>query len=209
MNLFQIVKSQLRTRDVALFYGIEVNHSGKALCPFHDDHHPSLFVDDTHYHCYGCQAHGDVINLTANLFDLTNTDAARKLIADFHLDPDKPLPESIKQKIQIQTEAQRLRENENLCFSVLAEYRQLLRDWKKCHVPVNPTDEPDQRYTQACRSLAWVEYHLDFLITGEPGERTEVVNYFLEDNRIHRLKDCVESIRREERHERKETAPAL
>ena len=33
-------------------------------CPFHDDHRPSLMVDerDQHYHCFCCGARGDVID---------------------------------------------------------------------------------------------------------------------------------------------------
>jgi DNA polymerase I-like protein with 3'-5' exonuclease and polymerase domains len=36
----------------------------KVLCPFHDDHNPSLQIySDGHYHCYACGAHGDVEEL--------------------------------------------------------------------------------------------------------------------------------------------------
>jgi len=31
----------------------------EALCPFHDEHTPSLTVYEDHYHCFGCGAHGD------------------------------------------------------------------------------------------------------------------------------------------------------
>lgn len=35
----------------------------KALCPFHEEKTPSFVVQkgDTHYHCFGCGAHGDAI----------------------------------------------------------------------------------------------------------------------------------------------------
>jgi DNA polymerase-1 len=37
----------------------------KILCPFHDDHTPSLQIySDGHYHCYACGAHGDVEELS-------------------------------------------------------------------------------------------------------------------------------------------------
>ena len=34
-----------------------------AKCPFHDDRTPSfvIYLDSQHFHCFGCQAHGDVI----------------------------------------------------------------------------------------------------------------------------------------------------
>lgn len=45
---------------------IEMQRSGsayKALCPFHEEKTPSFTIQkgDTHYHCFGCGAHGDAI----------------------------------------------------------------------------------------------------------------------------------------------------
>lgn len=51
MNLFEIVKYGVSCRDAAERYGVEVNHYGMALCPFHNDRHPSLYVADDHYQC--------------------------------------------------------------------------------------------------------------------------------------------------------------
>ena len=44
MNLFQTVKYGVSCREAAERYGVEVNHCGMALCPFHNDRHPSLYV---------------------------------------------------------------------------------------------------------------------------------------------------------------------
>ena len=63
MNLFQNVKYGVNCREAAERYGIAVDRYGKALCPFHNDRHPSLYVADDHYHCFGCGEHGDVIDL--------------------------------------------------------------------------------------------------------------------------------------------------
>jgi DNA polymerase I-like protein with 3'-5' exonuclease and polymerase domains len=45
----------------------EAKPGGKILCPFHDDHTPSLHVypdeDDPHYHCFVCGAHGHLDDL--------------------------------------------------------------------------------------------------------------------------------------------------
>ena len=46
MNLFEIVKYGVSCREAAERYGVEVNHYGMALCPFHNDRHPSLYVAD-------------------------------------------------------------------------------------------------------------------------------------------------------------------
>ena len=158
MNLFEVVKASINTQEAAQTYGIDVNHHGMALCPFHNARHPSLYVSDDHYHCFACGEHGDVIDLTAKLFDLRLYDAARKLASDFHLAPDKPLPESICQKWKQKTKAQQLRENEQLCFSVLSDYAHVLRDWKVQYAPQSPDEPVHARFVEACRNLDQTEY---------------------------------------------------
>ena len=118
MNLFEIVKYGVSCREAAERYGVEVNHYGMALCPFHNDRHPSLYVADDHYYCFACGEHRDVIDFVGRLFQLSPYDAARKLMADFHLSPDKPPSAAALHAKRIRTEAQQLMENERLCFSV-------------------------------------------------------------------------------------------
>ena len=84
MNLYEAVKSAVTTRQVAEAYGIRINRSGMACCPFHNDKTPSMKLDKR-FHCFGCGADGDVINFVAALFDLNNKEAAEKLAADFNV----------------------------------------------------------------------------------------------------------------------------
>lgn len=35
-------------RQAAEHYGLQVSRNGMALCPFHNDRHPSLYVSDDH-----------------------------------------------------------------------------------------------------------------------------------------------------------------
>ena len=179
-------------------YGIDANHHGMALCPFHNDRHPSLYVSDDHYHCFACGEHGDVIDLTAKLFDLRLYDAARKLASDFHLAPDKPLPEAVRQKLKHKTKAQQLRENEQLCFSVLNEYRRLLLEWEKRYAPQALEDVLDERFVEACHRLPWAEYQLDILLQGDSYERGEVVSELTADGYIRKLQA---RLREEQYHE--------
>ena len=196
MNIFARVKESVTVLQAAEHYGVEIQKNGMCRCPFHDDRHPSLYVSDDHYHCFACGEHGDVIDLTAKLFDLRLYDAARKLASDFHLAPDKPLPESIRQKWKQKTKAQQLRENEQLCFSVLNEYRRLLLDWKKRYAPQAPEDALDKRFVEACHHLPWVEYQLDILLQGDSYERGETVSNLTADGYIRKLQDRL----REERY---------
>ena len=126
MNLFETVNAGVGIREAAMLYGLEVDRRNMALCPFHNDRHPSLLVADDHYHCFACGEHGDVIDLTAGLFDLRPYEAARKLASDFQLSPDKPLPESIRRKLEQKAKAQKLRDQELHCHRVLCDYLHLL-----------------------------------------------------------------------------------
>jgi len=178
MNLFSDVKNYINTQEAARQYGLEVNRYGKALCPFHNDRHPSLYVADDHYYCYACGEHGDVIDLTARLFDLSLYEAAKKLAYDFGISQDKPRQDIRRKK----SEAQQLKENERLCFSRLTEDQKRLQVWKKLYAPLSPEDTPDSRYLEACHRLDYVEYLLDVLTFGTSDERNEVIQMLVTDN---------------------------
>ncbi|MBS0634808.1 MAG: DNA primase [Verrucomicrobia bacterium] len=84
----------LRSRiDLAEVLGqhIDLKKAGgsmKALCPFHEERSPSFVVNrgDTHYHCFGCGAHGDAIQFLMQHLRLTFTDAVQQLAERFQVD---------------------------------------------------------------------------------------------------------------------------
>ncbi|WP_455491717.1 CHC2 zinc finger domain-containing protein [Butyricicoccus sp.] len=191
MNCFQNVKYGVSCREAAERYGVEVNHYGMALCPFHNDRHPSLYVADDHYYCFACGEHGDVIDFVSKLFRLSLYDAAQKLAADFHLTPDKPPSAAALHAKRIRTEVQQLMENERLCFSVLSDYARVLRDRKVRCALQSSEEAPDERFVDACHKLDKVEYYLDILCEGDSYERAEVVSYLLADGRLDKLKKTV------------------
>ena len=191
MNLFQNVKYGVNCREAAERYGVSVNRQGKALCPFHNDRHPSLYVADDHYYCFACGAHGDVIDFAANFFDLPLYEAAQRLAADFGIDTDRPPTKKILEKRRQQIKAQQLTENERLCFSVLSDYARVLRRWKVQYAPKSPEGAPDERFVEACHKLDETEYYLDILCAGDSHERAEVVSHLLADGRLDKLKEKI------------------
>lgn len=198
MSIFETVKNSVNLREAAQLYGIEVNRYGKALCPFHNDRHPSLYVADDHYYCFACGEHGDVIDFVSRLFQLPLYDAALKLIADFHLDPDKPPTMVALQAKRIRTEAQKFREQERLCFFVLSEYRDRLQEWKKTYAPCAPDEPIHDRFAEACHKLDYVEYLLDVLSFGDSHERREIVSDWMTGNKIHALEKRLKEIKEQE-----------
>lgn len=202
MNLFETVKNNVSLREAAQAYGLEVNRHGKALCPFHNDRHPSLYVANDHYYCFTCGEHGDVIDFTARLFDLKPYDAAMKLVIDFHLDPDKPPSASALNAKRIRTEAQKLKENERLCFSVLSDYYRCLEEWKAYYAPQTPDEPVHDLFVEACHKLSQIEYELNILTFGDSYERREIVQDWMTDGEIIALKERLEQLRKEETYGR-------
>ena len=200
MNIFQLVKSQITTRQAAEHYGLNVQRNGMTLCPFHDDHAPSLKVD-TRFYCFGCQVKGDVIDFVGKLFQLSPYDAARKLMADFHLSPDKPPSAAALHAKRIRTEAQQLMENERLCFSVLSDYARVLWRWKVQYAPQSPDAPVHARFMEACHKLDETEYYLDILCAGDSHERADVVRQQMVDGKLDELRQRLEEIHKEDEND--------
>jgi len=53
-----------------------------AICPFHNEKTPSFYIylNDNKYHCYGCGAHGDVIDFVMKLKGIGFVEAVRYLL---------------------------------------------------------------------------------------------------------------------------------
>jgi len=58
------------------------------LCPFHNEKSPSFTVNDQKgfYHCFGCQAHGDIISFEMSKEGLEFKEAVIKLANDFSIE---------------------------------------------------------------------------------------------------------------------------
>ena len=97
MNMFSEIKDVVSVRDAASFYGLKVNNNSMCVCPFHADNNPSMKVDKR-FHCFGCNADGDVINFVQLMFNLNAKEAAIKILEDFHLGIDTGRKETESEK---------------------------------------------------------------------------------------------------------------
>ncbi|WP_372728794.1 DNA primase [Nocardioides sp.] len=78
------VREKARIDDVVSSYVTLRNAGGgsqKGLCPFHDEKSPSFHVTPARgfYHCFGCQAGGDVINFVMQIDGLTFAESVERL----------------------------------------------------------------------------------------------------------------------------------
>ena len=90
MTIYETIKVAISVKQAAEHYGLKVNRNGMACCPFHNDRHPSMKLNEDYFFCFGCGVKGDVIDFVARSFDLSSYEAAQKLASDFGLDPKPP-----------------------------------------------------------------------------------------------------------------------
>ena len=147
-----------------------------------------------------------MIDFAAKLFGLPLYEAAQRLAADFHLTPDKPPSAAALHAKRIRTEAQQLRENERLCFSVLSDYARVLRNWKVQYAPQSPAEALDKRFVEACHKLDEAEYYLDILTSGNSYERSEVIHQQMANGKLDRLRQRLEKIHKAETEDGYDTA---
>ena len=169
-SVFEAVKGSVTVREAAQMYGIEVNRSGMACCPFHDDKNPSMKLNEEYFYCFGCGATGDVIDFTARLYNLSPKEAAEKLAQDFGLAYDSQAPPR-RRYIRQKTEAQKFKEDRDHAFRVLADYFHLLRKWETDYTPKTPEENPHPRFMEAIQKKDYVGYLLDFFLEDTPDEQ--------------------------------------
>ena len=203
MNLFETIKEKVSVPDAAKRYGLRTAHHDMAICPFHDDRHPSLRLNRDYFYCYGCGAHGDVIGLVSRLFGLSPYEASLKLASDFGIDLDKPLSDETQTKTghgssEPHPLARSFREDELYCCRVVCDYLHLLEDWKERYAPVNMYEEPDDRYVEACQMLDYMEHLADLLLFSDPDTRMVTVMKMMSDGKIVHMEDLVRRAKQEE-----------
>lgn len=196
-SVFEAVKQSVSVREAAQMYGIEVNRSGMACCPFHDDKNPSMKLNEEYFYCFGCGATGDVIDFVARLFGLNSYEAAQKLAQDFGIGPDKPpaaaaLPKPERPLLKA------YRQEEVRCLRVLCDYLHLLESWKVQYAPKTAADTLDDRFVEACQMLDYVEYLADLLIAAELEQRVKIVEMLNKDGLIAGLEERLDRLKKED-----------
>ncbi len=79
IDLMEVVSSYVPMQRAGASY--------KACCPFHDEKSPSFVIQkgDTHYHCFGCGAHGDAIAFLMGYLKMSFVEAIESLAERFQV----------------------------------------------------------------------------------------------------------------------------
>ena len=206
MNIFQFVKSQITTRQAAEYYGLSIQRNGMTLCPFHNDHDPSLKVD-TRFYCFGCQAKGDVIDFVSKLFGLSPIQAVQKLAADFGLDPNTPQAAAA---VPVQPIVVQQRQLVLECTKALTDYERLLNYWKAAYAPADMNAPWDERFAQALHELPAIGHMLDLLYSADAKLREDTAKALINTGALQCIQTNLEHDTEEEQLEleKEETRPA-
>ena len=198
MNLFKIVKTTVTVKQAAALYGLPITTTGMTRCPFHEDHTPSMKLNDTYYYCFGCGATGDVIDLTARLFDLSSLQAARKMAQDFGLGPDKPPSSAVALSKSPTVSSDAQQEDVSYCLRVLHDYRDLLTRWRTEFAPLSPEESLDDRFVEALHMLDVVDDLMDRLAFGPASQKAIATKRLLDGQLLSRMETRLDTLKAKE-----------
>ena len=195
MNIFREVKNHVTARQVAERYGLKIRRNGMACCPFHNDKHPSMKIDQNYY-CFACGAKGDAISYVAERFGLSQLEASKKINEDFSLgipigQSEKGQKSDVKRKVKVQRKEQtkearilfvqkKIDEWVQYATDVLLRYLRWMKFWKESYRPESMEAEWHPLFAEALQNESKVNYLVDVLMFGT---WEEVLNFSRMDGR--------------------------
>ena len=191
MTIYETIKAAVSVPQAAAYYGMKIQRNNMTRCCFHDDHHPSMKLNDTYYYCFACLEHGDVIDLVAQLHRESHYAAVQRIAHDFGIDPNTPAPATANPNIP------RRDPDEALCMSVLIDYEQLLKRWKYDYAPASADAPIDDRFVEARQMLPSITAMTNILFLPNADLRARLVRKVMQDNTIPRLKERLDKLRKE------------
>lgn len=165
--------------DVLQSYGFRLNKNKTICCPFHNEKTPSFktYKDDTRYHCFGCDADGDIITFTMLYFGLDFNSALEKLNDDFNLGLIKSRKQFTRREMLKAMEEKRQREAGRKAYETERErlennYWVAFDEWKKyddnkrIYKPKSADEELNPLFVEALKNIGYAEYKLDIADIG-------------------------------------------
>ena len=168
MRIADEIKSSLTMRQVAEYYGFQVKRAGFMSCPFHQGDNTAsmkLYDESGSFYCFGCGAHGTVIDFVMRLFDLNFRQACLRINSDFSLGltGTKPDKEARSRLLEKRLKEQWKADQNQADFRYMVKEMWYLKDAIEAFQPVRDGEKVyfHPLYVEAVKRLPWVEYWLD------------------------------------------------
>ena len=173
MDYVSEIKSMVSMPEMMEHYGFSLNRSGFCKCPFHSEKSASFkaYPGTRGFYCFGCGAHGSVIDFVMLYFGLSFKDALAKINEDFSI--GLPIGEriSLRQRREMehrQRERQEERNMEQMELERLdGEYWAAFDLWQKYdtnkqeYAPKSPSEDFHPLYVEAIKNIDYASYLLD------------------------------------------------
>lgn len=162
------IKQRLTMREVAEHYGFQVNHASCIRCPFHaGDRQASLHIypGSDGFHCFGCGAHGSVIDFAMLLFNCSFREAMGRLDSDFHLGIGISKPITYRERKGRQKAIMAIREHGRQLAEINAKCNELERRYDMAdelirNLQPSDLDELTCAFAWALKSIDAIKYDL-------------------------------------------------
>lgn len=183
MTVFEVVRENVTARMAAEALGLQVNRNSMACCPFHDDRHPSMKLDERYY-CFGCHASGDAIDFASSYLHLGKLEAAKRLADEFKLEYEKPQRRGSQRNDASRDKERRdhLQKKARIAFEawlkkslhVLYAYKEYQYLQREKAAP-RTMDEPwSEAFIRALREQDVIEYLISLLEIGTLEQKTDL-----------------------------------
>lgn len=162
------IRQRLTMREVVEHYGFQVNRANCIYCPFHvGDRQASLHIypGSGGFHCFGCGAHGSVIDFVMLLFNCPFREAMGRLDSDFNLGLGILRPITYRERKTRQNAIMAIRERDkqlaeaNAKCDELEDRYQMAEDLIRNLQPDSP-DEFTCAFAWALRNIDAIKYDL-------------------------------------------------
>ena len=172
MDFASEIRNRLDTQEVFSYYGLHPNRSGFVCCFSHNEKTPSMKVykGNGGYHCFGCGAHGSIIDFVMQYFGLSFKEAIIKINEDFSL--GLPIDEKLDRRKHLEMQKQaflrkremdarkaKQEELEKAYWAAFDEWK-MLDDNKRNYAPKSPTDPLHPLFVEALKNIAGAAYNL-------------------------------------------------
>lgn len=164
MNVFDVIKDNLTTRQIIVNEGFYISRNGMMKCPFHDDHHPSLNVKER-FKCFACGEYGDGINFVAKLYGLSLLNAAKRIADNFGLSYDNNGNRSTKSVRQVKSDRVVFAKKKINLLSALSALVSTIALAEREFAPSDPEDATwHPFYIEAMHIKNYVLYLYDYVL---------------------------------------------
>jgi DNA primase len=170
----ETIKNVVSPQEAAELYGIEFNRAGFAICPLHSEKTASFKIHGDSFHCFGCDWHGDVIDLVRELFGLSFQSTIKKINDDFSVGLPTNRKLTLRERRDIQRRQRKIvaerKKREISDFLYELRYDSLWTEWflldqiKTMYAPKPDDDEWPPEFCKVLNEMPYLEYQIDCLL---------------------------------------------